>query len=109
MGGSFERNILGVRFGERTGERLGESLGEWIYASSMHQECLNQASFILQANPSMRQEWFNLSQLPSPDEGLVYPVPLSTIWSLGVNFQFKIYVQRKNINKTSTNGENVGN
>ena len=36
-----------------------------------NEECLKQAKFILQANSSMLQEWFNLSQLLSPDEGLV--------------------------------------
>ena len=71
MGGSFERNILGVRFGERTGERLGESLGEWIYASSMHQECLKQTSIIFQAHQNKLKECFNLFQLPSPDKGPV--------------------------------------
>ena len=38
---------------------------------SMYQECLKQSSLILQEHPGMLQDWFNMSQLPSPNEGLV--------------------------------------
>jgi hypothetical protein len=40
----------------------------------MNQDCLKEASINLQANPNKLQECFNLSQLPSSDEGLCFLV-----------------------------------
>jgi hypothetical protein len=56
--GQFEDSFderFGVRFGERLSKRLCERFGKGC-----------------RRKPNMLQEYFNLSQIPSPYEGLVW-------------------------------------
>ena len=67
--------VVGHSFSERSGKRkdrrFGLEIGCMEICSKNKQRFVEQASIILQTDPNMLQECFNLSQLPSPNEGLV--------------------------------------